>query len=306
MDQPPGYFSNKVVFIGQEPSQDDPSVHEVDKFRTPYGIAVGGVEIHITTYLNLLQHDWLELVPDWGELGLLAAAGLLLGACLCLPRRPWACGLAVLAFFGVMLGAALLSYYTNYWFDWLTIAGGQVPIALSWALLAAPKLRRYQLPERTLVMPRGRTQPTGPLSGAEQPDAPDYQLCDVPFGSGAYGNVWLARNAIGQWQALKAVYLSGFGEHTGPYDREFNGISRYKPISDKHPGLLRIDFISQKKPAGYFYYVMELGDSLTPGWEKEPSTYPAARSGGGAQNVGGQAIASPRMRSHLSGLVRGA
>ncbi len=117
------------------------------------------------------------------------------------------------------------------------------------------------------------TQSAGGISPETLPDAPDYILCDLPFGAGAYGNVRLAQNAIGQWQALKTVYLSGFGSHHGPYDREFNGISRYKPVSEKHSGLLRIDFISQRKPGGYFYYVMELGDSLDDGWEKDPSLY---------------------------------
>ena len=98
-------------------------------------------------------------------------------------------------------------------------------------------------------------------------------MLNPPFGQGAYGKVWLARNAIGQWQALKVVYLANFGEDADPYEREFNGIKRYKPISDKHPGLLRVDFVSQKKPAGYFFYVMELGDPLEAGWERKPSTY---------------------------------
>ena len=68
------------------------------------------------------------------------------------------------------------------------------------------------------------------------------------------------------------VYLSRFNNHSDPYDREFNGVSRYKPISDKHPGLLRVDFVSKKRP-DYFYYVMELGDPIKAGWEREPSTY---------------------------------
>jgi serine/threonine protein kinase len=69
------------------------------------------------------------------------------------------------------------------------------------------------------------------------------------------------------------VYLSKFGDDTDPYEREFNGIKKYKPLSDQHPGLLRVDFVSQKKEAGYFFYVMELGDSLDPDWERKPSTY---------------------------------
>jgi serine/threonine protein kinase len=104
------------------------------------------------------------------------------------------------------------------------------------------------------------------------PDAPDYELFDPPFGEGAYGKVWIVRNAIGQWQALKVIYLSKFDNNTDPFDREFAGISRYKPISDKHDGLLRVDFVTRKRE-GYFYYVMELGDALVPGWEREPASY---------------------------------
>src|SRR4029079_2161588 len=44
-------------------------------------------------------------------------------------------------------------------------------------------------------------------------------------------------------------------------------------ISSQHPGLLRIDFVSAKTAEGYFYYVMELGDALAPGWEANPLSY---------------------------------
>jgi serine/threonine protein kinase/WD40 repeat protein len=108
---------------------------------------------------------------------------------------------------------------------------------------------------------------------ANRPDAPDYEIFDPPFGQGAYGKVWLTRNAVGQWQALKAVYLANFGPHTRAYEREFKGIMRYKPVSDRHPGLLRVDFVSKQKRKGYFYYVMELADALEPGWEENPSNY---------------------------------
>jgi len=161
----------------------------------------------------------------------------------------------------VAIGAVSWSYFTNYWFPWLVIAGGQAPCALVWAL-AAQKLRVPQKRGASIL---------GPLEAL--PDTPDYELLNPPFGQGAYGKVWLARNAIGQWQALKVVYLANFGDDADPYEREFNGIKRYKPISDKHPGLLRVDFVSQKKPEGYFFYVMELGDPLEADWERKPSTY---------------------------------
>jgi len=115
-------------------------------------------------------------------------------------------------------------------------------------------------------------KPPPKTPAAELPDTPDYELFDPPFGEGAYGKVWIVRNAVNQWQALKVIYLSKFDNNTDPFDREFNGISRYKPISDKHPGLLRVDFVTRKRE-GYFYYVMELGDALVPGWERNPTTY---------------------------------
>jgi serine/threonine protein kinase len=104
------------------------------------------------------------------------------------------------------------------------------------------------------------------------PDAPEYELFEPPFGEGGFGKVWLARNAIGQWQALKAVYRAKF-DNPGPYEAEFNGLQKYKPVSERHPGLLRIDLVSRKKGEGYFYYVMELGDPRTPGWEQNPASY---------------------------------
>ena len=97
--------------------------------------------------------------------------------------------------------------------------------------------------------------------------------CSPPLsGRARTGKVWLARNTTGQWRAVKVVYLINFNNDAAPYEREFNGISRYQAISDKHPSLLRVDFVSEKFP-GHFYYVMELGDPFEVGWEREPSSY---------------------------------
>jgi CHASE2 domain-containing sensor protein len=251
----PGNFRNTIVFIGSTPEQKDPSVAEDDKFRTPYtrwnGKAVGGVEIMATTFLNLMNGDWLRRPPAWVEALVLIVAGLALGAGLYQVRPLVACGLGLATGLAVTFGAVWLSYFTNYWFPWLVIVGGQIPCAFVYSVTASVLSRRT------------RTQDT----------ITDYELIDPPFGQGAYGKVWLARNAIGQWQALKVIYLAKFGSDPVPYEREFNGIKRYKPISDKHPGLLRVDFVSTRKQSGYFYYVMELGDALEPGWEQMPTTY---------------------------------
>lgn len=269
-NQPPDYFRDRIVFIGFHPSTTTPG-DEKDEFLTPYtrwtGKSMGGVHIMITSFLNLVNEDWLRRPEGWLEVLVLVVAGALLGGILPL-ARPWA---AITVAAGVTpvlaLSGVSLSYFTNYWFPWLVIAGGQVPCALAWALIA----RTFREPVTALELAGAAWRPGAVRShvtvppAEPLPDTPDYQLLNPPFGRGAYGKVWLARNAIGEWQAVKVIYLASFGKDADPCEREFSGIKRYKPISAKHPGLLRVDFVSNKKSAGYFYYVMELGDGLGSG-----------------------------------------
>ena len=259
--QPTNFFRNQIVFIGKQPKTSMPD-GEDDKFRTPYtrwtGESTGGVEIMLTSFLNLMNGDWLRRPAWWAEVFIFVFTGTLLGGGLCRLRLLASCISVAVIVAGVTLASVSLSYFTNYWFPWLVIVGGQLPCAFVWAL--ATKFRR------------SFATTSRPLENEPLPDIPDYELFHPPFGQGAYGKVWLVRNAVGQWQALKIVYLKNFDNNPDPYDREFNGISKYKPVSDKHPGLLRVDFVSKKNP-DFFYYVMELGDPLEPGWEREPSTY---------------------------------
>ena len=270
LDRPTNYFRGQIVFIGTAPETSLPG-NEKDKFSTPYtrwtGESTGGVEILLASFLNLMNGDWLRR-PAWGvEALVLLTAGLLLGGGLC-RMRLWvafavAMGVALVAAFG----AISWSYFTNYWFPWLVIVGGQVPCALAWALAAGI---RHAFEKRAVSVSLSFPRPA--VAVEVLPKVPDYELFNPPFGEGAYGKVWLARNKTGQWRALKAVYLANFNQNTDPYEREFSGIKKYQPVSDQHPGLLRVEFVSEKL-AGYFYYVMELGDPLEPGWEREPSTY---------------------------------
>jgi CHASE2 domain-containing sensor protein len=270
LQQPTNYFHNQIVFIGTEPQSSVPDVGKPeDKFRTPYtrwtGESSGGVEILLTSFLNLANGDWLRRPVWWTEAFVLIVTGILLGGGLCRMRPPTACVTAGVVAVIVSLGAISWSYFTNDWFPWLVIAGGQVPCALAWAFATE---MRHAFTTKTITI----YQPSPQVAVEDLPEAPGYELFSPPFGEGAYGKVWLARNAIGQWRALKAVYLANFDQNPDPYEREFNGIKKYQPVSDKHPGLLRVEFVSEKQ-AGYFYYVMELGDPLEPGWEHEPSTY---------------------------------
>jgi CHASE2 domain-containing sensor protein len=262
LTQPTNYFHDQIVFIGTQPHTSVPSDAEQDKFRTPYmhwtGESSGGVEIMVTSFLNLMNEDWLRRPPAWLEFSILLMTGIFLGIGLCWIKLPAACICATIIAVTIALGAVSLSYFTNYWFPWLVISGGQVPCALALALATSKVFRRDTEAATSAI--------------EKSPDIPGYELFHPPLGYGAYGKVWLARNKARQWRAVKVVYLENFENNTNPYEREFNGISRYKPVSEKHPGLLRVDFVSEKLD-GYFYYIMELGDSTELDWERDPSKY---------------------------------
>ena len=256
--QPTNYFRNQIVFVGNWPETTLPN-SEQDKFSTPYTRwtreASGGVEILLTTFLNLLNDESLLRPAPWIESILITIAGALLGGGMC--RLPFLKSLAAAAgiAMALSLAAVSLSYFTNYWLPWLIIVGAQVPCAVAWSWFANQRRERVAAP-----------------TSAPLPVTPGYVLMNPPFGEGSYGKVWLARNHDGEWRALKVVYLAKFDGDPDPYEREYNGIKKYQPVSGLHPSLLRVDFVSEKLP-GYFYYVMELGDALADGWEKNPASY---------------------------------
>src|SRR5207244_1396694 len=92
------------------------------------------------------------------------------------------------------------------------------------------------------------------------PMVPDHELLRC-IGCGSYGEVWLARNVVGTLRAVKVVYRKAFTD-ARPYEREFEGIQKFEPLSRSHEGLVDVLQIGINEAAGYFYYVMELADSV--------------------------------------------
>ena len=282
-DQTNGYFRDKIVFVGGK-SLTPQVLEEVDEFRTPFtrwnGQYTPGVEIMATTFLNLLHGDWLTRLSAAKEFLLVLLAGFIFGYGLNLVRPLAGVGLALAGMLAVGALALWLFWHSNVWFSWVVIAGLQIPGAWTCSVVAHT-MRAYREQEKlekelsTRVPSQELPQPVfaEPLvQGARScPVVPDHDLLRC-IGKGAYGEVWLARNVIGTYHAVKIVYHNDFST-TASYAREFKGIQRYMPISLNHAGLVHILHTGRNDEAGYYYCIMEAGDDELAGQSINPETY---------------------------------
>jgi class 3 adenylate cyclase/tetratricopeptide (TPR) repeat protein len=120
------------------------------------------------------------------------------------------------------------------------------------------------------------SQPSGGALGSSicqssVPIIPDHELLKK-IGHGSYGQVWLARNVLGTYRAVKVVHRDTFRD-SRPFEREFLGIRKFEPLSRTHPGLVSILHIGRNEPAGYFYYIMEAADDVASGQGIETDSY---------------------------------
>jgi class 3 adenylate cyclase/CHASE2 domain-containing sensor protein len=131
---PAGFFSNKVVFVGER-LQTKLQASRKDEYSTPFSYLRGnkftsGVAIHATAFLNIIHNDYLRRL-DWKqERGVIVAFGILFGAGLVF-LRPF---MATLVGLGLLyplwyLHFRLFSDY-HYWFPWAIPIVFQIPTAL--------------------------------------------------------------------------------------------------------------------------------------------------------------------------------
>ena len=106
-------------------------------------------------------------------------------------------------------------------------------------------------------------------------DLPKIKIADHELirriSAGSYGEVWLARNHLGTYRAVKIVQQARF-DHARPFEREYEGMEKYEPVSRLHEGLVDVLQVGRADP-GTFYYVMELADDVSTGPTVDPIFY---------------------------------
>jgi len=273
---PPGYFHGKSVFIGARPKTLK-AMEEADVFKTPHSRwgeeLFPGVEIGATAYLNLIRNDGLRQMPWPSQFLLIAIFGTMIGAGLGL-LRPIHAGLASIAALLALFALVYLIASHYFWFGWTIIAFVQIPCGLAWSIGSRVVRLKFEKDVLTRTLEETTKLVEATKATARQKPAqmiPDHTLVRR-VGKGAYGEVWLARNAVGVYHAAKIVQRRGFPADE-PYEREFRGIQKFMPVSRTHPGFVHILHVGRNDEERYFFCVMEAGDDKTTGQRIDPETY---------------------------------
>jgi CHASE2 domain-containing sensor protein len=272
--QPRGFYSNQVVFVGRFPVTTPSGENRQDVVKTPLtrfsDKGMPGVDVHATMFLNLLRQDWLTEVPRAIEYSSLIGCGLIFGFGLIL-IRPWVAVWVALAWaLAVALTALGFAEQERIWFPWLIVSAIQMPCALGWSVVAHTKWLNWEKHDLERKLAASLRSP-GVRHGVRTPTAPDHTLIRC-VGSGSYGDVWLARDLVGNYRAVKAIYRDRFPDPV-PFEREFRGIQKFSPISRTHPGWVDILHIGRIEKDEGFFYIMEVGDDAVTGAQFDPEKY---------------------------------
>jgi formylglycine-generating enzyme required for sulfatase activity len=103
------------------------------------------------------------------------------------------------------------------------------------------------------------------------PDIRDHETLRL-IGHGAFGEVWLARSVTGVLRAVKVIWREDY-DRPDSFEREFEAIKRFEPISRRHEALVPILQVGRNDQDGFYYYVMELADDLEHGRNIDADTY---------------------------------
>ena len=303
---PDAYFSNKVCFVGSKPPSTPYSGATLtDEWRTPFTWfgqgRMPGVNIIATVYMNLIRKDWMNRLKLPFELFILILTGVIFGGGLTFLRPGHAVAAGAAGMILIFVLACWLMLHLHVWFSWLAIVGVQIPTAIGWAVLAHSKRLTRDREELELQLASAQTAlkqvvsatdgatdgaatfvgdgpPSGDAativvqgSGDGQSMVPDHDLVRR-VGKGAYGEVWLARNVVSTYHAVKIIRREDF-ESDDPYEREFRGIQKFMPISRSHPGFVQILHAGRNQQQRCIYCIMEVADDETAGQRIDPESY---------------------------------
>lgn len=112
-----------------------------------------------------------------------------------------------------------------------------------------------------------------PSMPPDHPQIPDHEILGQ-IGGGSYGEVWLARTATGVFRAVKILHRSRFGNDQQPFEREFEGLTRFEPVSREHENVVDVLHIGRHEDV--LYYVMELADDTALGSASAAGPDPAS------------------------------
>ncbi|HEY2574180.1 MAG TPA: serine/threonine-protein kinase, partial [Verrucomicrobiaceae bacterium] len=150
-----------------------------------------------------------------------------------------------------------------------------------------------------------------PSTIRQRPGIRDHETLRM-IGRGAYGEVWIAKSVTGAMRAVKVVWREDY-DYQGAFEREFEAIKRYEPVSRHHPGLVPILQVGRNDEEGFYYYVMELADAVEGSSEVNPEKYRPLTLAGRMQREGrlkaaecvkhGESIAEALHFLHSSGLI---